>query len=246
MPERWPHLKHAPIVEATIDFRIAKRDGIKFDDLSKITKTIESNYPSNTPRYRFDGQIEIGVSPSIKSEQQQDAIVYTSAKKFVFQSQLDGFTISKQAPYESWDNLYLEAQSLWSQYQAIAMPKGVIRVGVRFINRLPLPFPIRDYKDYLTAPPEIPARLPQSLLSFISRIVIPLPSLDAFAVISQISANPENDILPVTLDIDIVKQSSDILGVNDAWGLVQAFHDEKNRIFFESITERMVELCQRD
>jgi uncharacterized protein (TIGR04255 family) len=43
------------------------------------------------------------------------------------------------------------------------------------------------------------------------------------------------------LDIDVFKQR-DVIGEEDAWQTLEALRDFKNKIFFESITEKAKEL----
>ena len=78
---------------------------------------------------------------------------------------MDGFTFSRLKPYETWENLRDEAYRLWQKYREITSPE-IIRVALRYINKLEFPLPIKNFSDYLTAAPIVPAELPQGVSSF--------------------------------------------------------------------------------
>ena len=105
-----------------------------------------------------------------------------------------------------------------------------------------LPYNAR-FEDYLTAPPTIPDALPQSVESFLSRIVIHDGNLDAQCILTQAmeSSNPSHENLPITLDIDVIANKRFSLE-DDFWRTIENLRDLKNRIFFESITSKTVEL----
>ena len=67
-----------------------------------------------------------------------------------------------------------------------ARPNRLKRLALRYINRIEIPLPIRDFKDYLLTIPEIAPGLPQALSNFIMRLVIPNPEMEATAVINVI------------------------------------------------------------
>lgn len=61
---------------------------------------------------------------------------WDAEKVRVFQARLDGFTYSRLAPYDCWEDLCGEARRLWRQYREFAKPERVSRIAVRYINRL--------------------------------------------------------------------------------------------------------------
>jgi uncharacterized protein (TIGR04255 family) len=76
---------------------------------------------------------------------------------------LDGFAMSRLAPYENWNAVRDEARRLWDIYRSIAKPSKLIRLAVRYINRIDMPLPLGDFKDYLRTVPDVSPDLPQGL-----------------------------------------------------------------------------------
>jgi uncharacterized protein (TIGR04255 family) len=70
--------------------------------------------------------------------------------------------MSHLAPYENWNAVRDEARRLWALYRSIAKPSKLIRLAVRYINRIDMPLPLGDFKDYLRTVPDVTTREPCS------------------------------------------------------------------------------------
>ena len=120
-------------------------------------------------------------------------------------------------------------------------PESVTRAALRYINRLDLPLPLKDFKDYLRTVPEVSPSLPQGLSGFFMQLHIPQEDLDALAVINETIVPPRKpDTVSVILDIDLFKEKN--LGLDEAWSMFDRFHVRKNEIFEGCITDRAREL----
>lgn len=245
--EKYPHLEKAPITEALIDFRVSLPQKISLEKLGEIGAKIEKRYPTKENLFQYETNISYEEGkPSVSEAHKQIGFRYFSEdKKFVFSPTIEGFTLSRLEPYETWEKLKQDGFELWKIYKKTAKPLSISRVALRYINLLRLPINIRDFKDYLTAPPDVPPRLPQTLNGFFSRIIIPIEKLDATAVIAlKTDTVAKQTSQEVIFDIDIFKNVDFNGNGDDAWKLTEFLRVEKNKIFFESITEKMEELCR--
>jgi uncharacterized protein (TIGR04255 family) len=85
--------------------------------------------------------------------------------------------------------------------------------------------------------------LPQGLSSFLTRLVIPDPSIDAIAIVTQaLEQTVDPKFVPIILDIDVFRQTPTGMSEDEAWKLIEKLRDFKNMIFFESITEPLKEM----
>lgn len=243
--EKYPILSKAPITEALIDIRVNVRDELKIEQLYSIYNFISKEYPNKKERHKWEGSLEFkkGETPISTAAEMIDGYVFISTdKKQICQARLDGFTFSRLKPYETWENLRDEAYRLWQKYREITFPE-ITRVALRYINKMELPLPIRDFSDYLKAAPIVPTGLPQGVSSFLTRIVIHDPEIDAAGIITQALEQIVNpNILPIILDIDVFKQKSEGISEKEAWQILEKLRHFKNKIFFESITEKGKEL----
>jgi uncharacterized protein (TIGR04255 family) len=241
----YPVLSKAPIIEALIDIRVKMKEDLLVEQFNSIYDSISGQYPDKKERHKWEGKLEFkrGETPISTTTETIDGYIFTSVdKKQILQTRLDGFTFSRLKPYETWEHLRNEAQGLWKKYKEATSPE-ITRVALRYINKMEIPLPIMDFSDYLTAAPIVPEGLPQGVSSFLTRIVIHEPKIDASAIITQALEQIVNpNILPLILDIDVFKQKSEGISEEDAWETLEKLRHFKNKIFFKSITEKAKEL----
>jgi uncharacterized protein (TIGR04255 family) len=155
-----------------------------------------------------------------------------------------GFTFSRLKPYISWQQLRDEARRIWDYYKEVTSAELITRVALRYINNLNIPVPEHELKfhDYLTAPPAVPDGIPQAISEFVTRVVVPVPSLNANAIITQaLEPISKPKFLPLILDIDVFRFNPD--GIEeDPWKILESLRVFKNKIFFNSITNTLEEM----
>ena len=95
--------------------------------------------------------------------------------------------------------------------------------------------PIRDFGEFLTAPPIVPESLPQGVSSFLTRVTLYEPLIDAEAIITQ-ALEPiiKVDFASIILDIDVFKNKPDGIEEKNAWETLEKLRYFKNRIFLKA------------
>ncbi len=244
---KYTHLENAPITEALIDIRVKMREDLTVEKLESIYNSISGQYPDKKARHKWEGKFEFkkGESPISLGTETIDGYIFTSTDhKQIFQARLDGFTFSRLKPYETWEQLHDEAYKLWQKYREVNSPE-ITRVALRYINKMEIPLSGKDFNEYLAAAPIVPEGLPQGVSSFLTRVVIHEPSIDAAAIITQALEQVVNpNFIPIILDIDVFRQKSEGISEEDAWKILEKLRHFKNTIFFESITEKTKEIFQ--
>ncbi|MBC8414593.1 TIGR04255 family protein, partial [bacterium] len=213
-----PTLNNAPIAEALIDIRVKLPATLKVEIIDTIYDAIKDKYPDKQEQKISELKLDLRSEDTVNSS---GAIVngyryISSDKKQIVQTRLDGFTLSRLHPYVKWDEMRDEAFRLWELYKDITSPDSIIRVAVRYINILNIQLPIKDFGDYLSAPPIVPDGLPQGISSFLNRIVISEPSIGASAIITQALEQIALDAAPIILDIDAFKLKPNGMEEKDA------------------------------
>jgi uncharacterized protein (TIGR04255 family) len=243
----YPLLRNAPITEALIDVRIKIKEGFDIVRIEALHDAISSQYPDKKARHRLEGRFEFkkGEIPVSVGTETVDGYIFTSGdNREVFQARIDGFTFNRLKPYDKWEAFRDEAGKLWRLFRELMSPE-IVRVGLRYINKFDIPLfpdPLRDFSEYLTAAPIVPENLPQGVSSFLTRVVIHNPKIDAAAIITQAFEQIiDPKFIPIILDIDTFKQK-DRIDEEEAWQDLEELRQFKNEIFFSSITERTKEL----
>jgi uncharacterized protein (TIGR04255 family) len=245
MIERTTYEK-APITEAILDLRVVPCSGLELDTLKRLCEENKTEYPQIDKTIEATGmmQIQPGVSASASAQQQQTGFRSISSDgKFVCQRQLQGFTFSRLAPYESWKPFRDLARSLWHSYREATSPQSVARLALRYVNRIDVPETPIDLKDYFRTSPEISSDLPQIVDGFFMQVRLPQEDIGATAILNQTIVPPAlPEVVSVILDIDLFCDESVPDDDCAIWDYFETLHTRKNEIFEACITKTTREL----
>lgn len=238
------HYPNAPITEAIIDLRVELAPDITVTDLEKIQVGQEDAYPTKLNRNVAMGQMRVGPHVSASATAEQVGYVFKSrGGKQVFQGRLDGFTMSRLAPYECWEAFRDEARRQWDVYRAAVSPQRVVRVAVRYINRIDIPLPMVDFKNYLRTVPEVSPDLPQGVAGYFMRLVIPLQDIKSRCLLNEAVVEPAApNVVSVILDIDVFRTEDVPADEDGLWEFIEELRLRKNLVFEACITDKAREL----
>ena len=147
----------------------------------------------------------------------------------------------------TWENVSAEAFRLWGIYVNILSPDSVTRVAVRYINKIEIPLETVDLNEYLVVPPTLPSGVAMSIKSFLSRIVVEDTTSGILANIIQATDDSgiTNTHIPIILDNDVYKRQNFVLnGMREIFDTFEKLCEIKNKIFFESITEKTARMYE--
>jgi uncharacterized protein (TIGR04255 family) len=243
----WPILSKAPVAEGLIDIRAQLSPSIGLNDLESLASKIGDQYPSRRDRVRFEGEFRLAAKQRMQVEQKGvvDGYLFTSADgRQVLQARLDGFTLSRFKPYRSWQGLREDARNNWRSYCEVTKPKAVSRLAVRYINRVELPLPITNFKDYFLTAVEIAPGLPQNVSNFLVRLVIPVVSEGCTVILTETMEPAQDGVLPFILDIDVFTDQAFEPQSEAIWGTLDRLRSTKNDFFFRTLTPRALELLR--
>lgn len=242
------HYSRSPLTEAVIDVRVALPDTITLETLAQIQAGQEDSYPTRQNAIFVQGQLSVNrdVPPATVSRTHTGYRFVSQDERQVIQARLDGFTFSRLAPYESWESFRDEGQRWWLRYRELTQPKTIQRVAVRYINRLDLPLPLNDFKDYLRTVPEVSPDMPQALDGYFMQLRLPQPDLKATLLLNEalIPPPPTPQTIPVLLDIDLFREVDSPQTEMELWAYFEQLRLRKNDIFEACITEKMRELIR--
>lgn len=246
--EHFPHLEHAPIVEAIIEIRTRVDTPWEESALREQVKAKLPSYPNIISQKEFHHEVKM------KADQPPEQIFHdlgwkglrfqSADGRCIAQFNRDGFIFSRLSPYESWDQFKEEAMRLLNVYVELATVLEVQRLGVRFINRITLPPGEVRLGDYLVVPPQPPGGLDLEIMSFFhqdSLLVTGHPYAINIAKTVQPPLGSEADGGGLILDIDVfttepLEQHPDVIDRRLA-----EMRWLKNKVFYSSLTEEALE-----
>ena len=141
----------------------------------------------------------------------------------IAQFRQDGFTLNNVGSYMGGDALLSEAITLWSAYAGVARPPEIVRLALRYLNRLILPLRVgEDFNRFLRAAPELPPEAPQAFSSFLSRVVA--HEAERRVVVTQNLERMDSTSATVLIDVDAIMDGTwsptadDLMPSLNSWG----------------------------
>jgi len=234
------HYSKAPLTEAVLDIRVELPNEITLQQLRNVQDGEEEKYPRREDIIIVVGHMSMSSQVAASAQQTRNGYRFVSQdSRQIFQARLDGFTFSRLAPYETWESFRNEACRLWEVYRLIAKPKNITRIALRYINKLDLPLPLKDFKDYLRTIPEISPDMSQGLSGYFMQLQLPQPDLEAMLQLNQtLIPPPSPNLVSVVLDFDIFCKDNVPSKDQDIWKRFETLRKRKNEVFEACITNK--------
>jgi uncharacterized protein (TIGR04255 family) len=239
---------NAPITEAIIDIRVEPRSEAAITALAAFRDIVRDRFPNGQAiaEWEADFQVDPPREPTLtQASARPTGFLFRSEDQTkIVQTTLTGFTFNKLRPYEHWTPFRDEAKQLWKQYVELIEPLRVIRVALRYINRIEIPMPFASFSEYIRTTPEIAPNLPQELVHFFLRLEIPWPDEMTIAVITetidQSTLTPQR--VPLIFDIDVFRAHPFDPTSEEVWDNLESLRNIKNEIFLSSLTDKAKEM----
>jgi uncharacterized protein (TIGR04255 family) len=245
----FPTLRNAPITEAVIDIRVKPPADIDLARLATFSDPFPLRFPEPKLRHSASAKIEFkgqAAAPLMTATgPTPDGYVFSApAENLIAQARIDGFSLSKLKPYDSWKKFCPQFVELWDRYVSVAQPVRITRIALRYINRIELPVG-NEFKEYILTFPEVAPGIPQGLPVFFARLVIPSPTGN-MAVVTETNggASSSPTLVPMIFDIDVFRDVDMEIGDAKLWSTIKDLRSYKNTIFFKSLTPKALEMFQ--
>ena len=230
-PDRTIYTK-SPITEAVIDIRTVNGEGLSIRDLKRAGDRLAGYV--ETARLQ---EIQETFSESERTQSQRTVgLAYRSEERqTVVQVRLEGFACSKLSPYDRWESFRDHARESWVHYVEVAGPTVVKRLAVRFINRIPVPRAVADFRPYVHVYPATPWNLTSPPAGLFLQLRRPFPN-GRLMVLNQTVAATEG-VVAIILDFDVFSEEEQPFDDVAVWNQVEELHVSLEEAFEESITD---------
>ena len=247
LDEEFPHLEAAPIVEAAISWDAAPAETFDPNKLHAFLTESLPEYPQVAPQVEVSVEHQMGPdgSRTAHSHAWQAFQIAMKDQPYVAQFRRSGLVVSRLQPYERWSLLRDEAIRLWQIYEKFAKPPEIQRLGLRYINLVPVDS-VEDAAEYLRRPPMFPGKtksnsfdLPLANYVHQSRFDVPGHDLQLNLVQTVQSAPPGSEKeLNLIVDFDIFSTANQVR-VDDVMSgrIFQAMRWLKNQAFFSVFSD---------
>lgn len=235
----YPHLNQAPITEAILDIRVEAGMADALTATEEFAQGVKGEFPVQRPIEAMATRMAPG-KPA-KAESQTTAvgrICWNTEETRAVQARTDGFSLNHVKHYGSWKDLRGHAKEMWPRYVALVKPTSVVRIALRYINKLDFP-PGDDIAGHLRTKPLLGPNLPGAVAVNFMRVDVPFDNgRRAFITEATLPATPEMTSQSLILDIDAFVLRQMAPGDPALWDELESLREIKNRCFFESLRKK--------
>lgn len=246
--EEFPRLSKAPIAEAALEIRARATGNWEEAGISEAVNARLPEYPHQEGRNLFQGEFSVAPGKQPRHELEDlgwgGVVARSEDKKQVAFFERDRFLFSRLEPYTRWDAFQAEALRLWNIHRALARPMTLQRIGIRFVNRIPLPLGNVRLEDYLRFVPNAPAELPVIFTGFLHQDAMTVPGHDYDVSITRATQVTGLTAWTLIIDVDVFTNTPHSVEDADLDGRLQEMRWLKNKAFFGTITDELKEMLQ--
>lgn len=239
--------KRPPITEAVVEVRIGTPIGINV--VERVRDRLMQSYPA-PPQTLILANIALSegsTQPTTVSPQVQGYRLTAVDGAGLVSIATNFIATSRLAPYEGWDLFIATVRTNWEIWKRAVGWQKIVRIGVRYVNRIDIPFERTiDIDDYLTFTIRGPSLALPPIASFAINEVRPLGQDNCQLILNAgLVPSPLVKTISLLLDVDISREVE--LPQNDEglWALIDQIRSHKNFVFEGCITDRARGLFNR-
>lgn len=242
--DQFLHLQQAPIVEAVIDWRARGDKPFDREVLREYLRKELPDYPGIRPQHEVELEARLRPEGTAQSQRSYWHGFRLESKNQPLTAHFtrDGLTFSRTAPYDEWDRFATEAKRLWKVYVGFVNPATIDRLGVRFINRLPIE--LDKLEQVLELSPACPSTFELPIEGFLHRTTFGVPGHPYRVKVVQASQPPTPtgpSVTSVIVDIDVFTTTHTDLGDENVTHRLAEMRWLKNKAFYSLLTPQTIE-----
>jgi uncharacterized protein (TIGR04255 family) len=242
-----------PIVEAIFHVVVERDNDFNNEALSDYAKYITESFPVfNRMEKRFlKNDISFNINDpgnitSSISDNLEGYFLSSNDNSKVIQANLNDFSFSKLQPYETWEAFYHEASNFWKKYIEITSVERVKRLGLRYLNRIEIPFDEKNVslQDYVKIFPEVSDDLSMIISGYFMQISLFSEKYKpSKAIVNQTIGGQETSgdstVIPLIFDIEVFQDVDFVSQDNYIDSIfINNLRLFKNDIFLNGITKK--------
>jgi len=240
-------LAHSPIVEMVVDIDCDLPADLEIADLEQRAREC---YSDQYPGFR---RILRPLPRSGDSREQLNIREATYAFQFLeegpqlVQLRRDGFSFNRFPPYADLDEYLPEIKRTWSVFVDLVSPVTIRRIGLRYINRIFLPFgeDIVNLDEYLRLGPGLPHETALKFTSVLNEYSAIEDVTDHEVKVRMVIDEQERTDQPLPVILDIAgshRRSADPQVWENIEATILALRGLANAIFRSSLTKQCLNL----
>lgn len=234
--------KNPPIIEALCEFRF--QPGLAWD--TAFSERIYESVKADFPKKRFAQSFEASVAFAPEGHQQQLKSsprwqFLQADERALIQIEANLLSVNHLSPYPTWLEFLPLIREAFDTYRAVAEPKGIHRIGLRYINQIEIVGQQVTLEEFFNFFPTLNWQAPgQSFVAFSTGVHIPFDEARDILKLQMSSGASNNpDALGVLLDIDYFTGKSGEVGFDQAFDWIEQAHNRVEEAFEGCLTDSL-------
>jgi uncharacterized protein (TIGR04255 family) len=237
-------LKNPPIVEAVLGLYVNQLPESIIESFRSCADELRSlGYSRLDPLTQHEVKVkfEEGVS-SFDGRDSPHGLRFTGEDGIhVAQFNRDSFVFSRLGHYASWEQFRGEARRVWRTYSVAAGNPQVVRVGVRYINKLYIPEGAAA-DDYVRVSPKLPDAMSPAIQQMFMRLVLPVQNPSGQLIHTQMFMPVEKQGFVTLLFDNDFQFLTNEMTEDQVWDLLELVRDVKDAYFEDFTTPKLRDL----
>ncbi len=238
--------KNSPIIEAVCEFRFQPGAAWEKSFPDRIHEELHETFPIKRPITAFQSSLTIDSRGSQQHLQQTNTLqALREDETASVMIDVDRIAVIHAKPYPAWEVFQPLIKQGLAAYRNVATPKGLHRVGLRYINQIEMPGEQVDLSEYLNFFPVLNWRLTTAYGPFAMMMQIPFDD-DRDILNLRLSSGAVNspDAMAVILDFDYFSGQSGAMNFEQVFDWLEEAHSRVESAFEGCIKDSLREIFE--
>ncbi|PWB58155.1 MAG: hypothetical protein C3F17_19240 [Bradyrhizobiaceae bacterium] len=235
----------APIVQAVIDLKV--NEAFSERELERLRDRFKRQFPSVEEKRNFKVELRTGTAVQQKSELAGFKMTAPNGADVVLINEASFGTV-RLAPYDRWESFVEQAKENFNVFTGIVGRRSIVRIGVRFINRLDIPDRLISGEP-LSKFLRVGISMPDDMTSVIGNFSFVAQGTEEqtgtpFVLRCGIMSPVLIEHVSVQLDVDAYWNTDIPTRIDEMWAGTERLRHAKNAVFEQSITDELRRLFE--
>jgi len=239
--------RNPPIIEALCEFRFEPSLPWDLAIPGLVYEKVRDSFPKRRQIRAFETSISTGPAGVEQQIRTTDRMQFLREdEKALIQVGPDLLAVNHLRPYPTWREFLPLIQKGFDAYREAANPKGIRRIGLRYINRIEIPGQRIELEEYFEFRPFVGPHLPQDFGPFIIGIQVPYEdSRDALRLQLANATIETPNIVAVMLDLDYFLAKPGKISLDRVFEWIDVAHSHVEEVFEACITDRLRQMFEK-
>lgn len=240
-PYREIKYGNPPLVEVVAEFRFTPSEPWDLTVPGLVYDHLRDQFPRKRLLKVLEGEAAAEASGIRQEFRLADRMQFLREDEKAFvQVGPDLLAVNHLAPYPTWEGFVPLVHRAFEAHLAVAKPKGLRRIGLRYVNQVAISGSPIELADYLNFRPFVGPGLPQVMSGFILGMQSPYEDGRDILRLQLTTGDTDTpDSVVVILDMDYFMARQEAVPIPETLGWIEIAHTRIQDVFEACLTDRL-------